>query len=236
MQSLLKADTGQDADALTAELRRLYLECTGEAIPDAKENDAILAEAERIKSGEAKLEDSSPAKQRRLSKALSAHLEIPDSANTFKVRGLSARTLPLFAHYHPSLTPSRVLARPQIGDVVRAEPPDGEGMKFEGVAVDVTETGIVIDFGDGEEPVECEISKVQRVNNGTILERDDVVQAKPPGTPVYCLGKILAINQDGTYDIAYDGTDDVDERVEIQYIRKVGCGWMGGWGGWGRCS
>jgi len=36
--------------------------------------------------------------------------------------------------------------------------------------------------------------------------------------------QIVAMNNDGTYDIAYEGTDEIDANVDVQYIRKVGSG------------
>ncbi len=135
-----------------------------------------------------------PSQSRRLSKALSAHLTLGDTPNNFK-----------------------------IGDIVRAAPP-GEEMKFEGVAVNVDDDNICIDFGDGEEPAVVPRNQVQRVANGTSLERGDVVQAKPPGTPVFCLGTISRVNLDGTFDIQYEGTDDVDTNVASEFIRKVTSG------------
>lgn len=131
---------------------------------------------------------------RRLSEALQVHLVSPDHHDLFK-----------------------------IGDVVRASP-DGSGMKFEGVAVNVDDTNIVVDFGDGEDPSVIERSRVQRIQNGSVLEKDDIVQCKPPGTPMYCQGRVQLVHEDGTYDIAYEGTDEVDLGIELKYIRKVGSG------------
>mmetsp|Transcript_11773 Transcript_11773/g.23424 ORF Transcript_11773/g.23424 Transcript_11773/m.23424 type:complete len:259 (-) Transcript_11773:76-852(-) len=113
----------------------------------------------------------------------------------------------------------------KIGDVVKACPdPSMPGLKFEGLAVAVNNDTIVVDFGDGEEPTVCPKIDVQRVQNGSVLEVDDVVQCKPPGTPLYCEGKVIRVHEDGTYDIAYEGTDEIDENVELKYIRKVGSG------------
>ncbi|GMH84740.1 hypothetical protein TrVE_jg5254 [Triparma verrucosa] len=131
---------------------------------------------------------------RRLSEALQVHLVEPDHHEQFK-----------------------------IGDVVRAAP-GGSGMKFEGVAVNVDDDHIVVDFGDGEDPSVIERSKVQRIQNGSVLEKDDIVQCKPPGTPIFCQGRVLSVHEDGTYDIAYEGTDEVDEHVELKFLRKVGSG------------
>ena len=75
------------------------MKCTGEAVPDTKDTEAMLAEAKAVLAENAE----KPAAKLRLSTALSAHLETPDGHETFK-----------------------------IGDVVRAAPPDGGGMKFEG--------------------------------------------------------------------------------------------------------
>ena len=74
------------------------------------------------------------------------------------------------------------------------------------------------------QPSEVPVSTVQRIQNGSNLEVDDIVQAKPPGTPMFVLGRVSKINDDGTYDIAYDGCDEVDENVEMKYVRKVGSG------------
>jgi hypothetical protein len=185
------------------ELAALYEKTTGEALPDTTDLEALIMDA-KGRTAQLLVEEDSTEKEegpidpkmtRRLSKALSAHLEIVDAEETFK-----------------------------IGDVVRGAPPDGGGLKFEGVAVDVTDETISVDFGDGDAAVVMPRRDVQRVRNGEVLERDDIVQAKPPGTPCFCLGKILSVHNDGTFDIAYEGTDDVDENVEAIYIRKVGSG------------
>ena len=110
----------------------------------------------------------------------------------------------------------------KIGDVVRACPDSSmPGLKFEGLAVAVNDDTVVIDFGDGEEPAVCPKADVQRVQNGSVLEVDDLVQCKPPSTPLYCEGKVIRVHEDGTYDIAYEGTDEVRGRGARRRVHGI---------------
>ena len=109
----------------------------------------------------------------------------------------------------------------KLGDVVRARPP-GEGNYFEGVAVSVDNETVTVDFGDDSPPVCFAAQEVQRVQNGVVIEVDDLVQCRSGG--VYCMGRVSAVNLDGTYNVAYDGCDDVDENVDPTYVRKCGSG------------
>ena len=136
--------------------------------------------------------DKQQKANRRMSQALTSHLVLPDDSRNFK-----------------------------LGDVVRARPP-GETISFEGVAVSVDEETITIDFGDDAAPTVFNVSEVQRVQNGVVIEVDDIVQCKSMG--VYCVGRVQTVNFDGTYNVAYDGTDDVDYNVEPKDVRKMGSG------------
>ena len=119
----------------------------------------------------------------------------------------------------PALSdPGHELVR--VGDVVRASPV-GEFMKFEGVAVEVSRDHITVDFGDNEDAVQVPIAHCAKVKSGTTLEVDDIVQVKPNDFPVFCLGKIQKINNDGTYDVCFDGTDEIELSVNLSCIRKV---------------
>ena len=132
------------------------------------------------------------AANRRMSKALSSHIVLTDDFRNFK-----------------------------LGDVVRARPP-GDTVYYEGVAVSVDDETVTIDFGDDAPPVVCDLDHVQRVNNGIVMEVDDIVQCKCMG--VYCMGRILRVNQDGTFNVGYEGCDDVDENVDPSFLRKIGSG------------
>ena len=90
--------------------------------------------------------------------------------------------------------------------------------------MDVASHTVMIDFGDGNDPESVPKNDVQRIYVGTSLETDDVVQAKPPGSDCFCLGKVVSCNMDGTYDIEYEGTEELDSCVDDKYIRKVGSG------------
>ena len=129
-----------------------------------------------------------------LSKALSSHLELMDDAINFK-----------------------------IGDVIRACP-TGEQMKFEGLVVAVEDISLWVDFGDDEKPNIILKTDCQRILNGITLEKDDVVQCKAPGTAVFCLGKIHNVHLDGTYDVSYDGVEEIDKNIAMENIRKIGSG------------
>jgi len=133
--------------------------------------------------------------QTTLMRSLSIHIEMKDNEYNFK-----------------------------IGDIVSAKP-DGQSMWFEGIAVNCLEEIVFVDFGDNEEPAAISKEYVLRVRSGESLEVGDVVQCKPEGSPVYCIGKILCLNEDdGTFDVGYEGTDEVDERVASHYMRKVASG------------
>jgi hypothetical protein len=111
----------------------------------------------------------------------------------------------------------------KIGDVVKASSP-GENMKFEGIAVAIMADSLLVDFGDDEEPVLCYIKDCQRILNGMVLEVDDVVQCKLQGSALLFIGKVVIANIDGTYDIGYNDSDEIDENVPLESLRKIKSG------------
>jgi len=110
----------------------------------------------------------------------------------------------------------------KIGDVVSARP-SGECVSYEGIAVSVMDDMVVVDFGDNEEPSVIPRNHVLRVRSGEAVEKGDIVQAKVD-SPVYCIGKVIEVNDDGTFDIGYEGTDEVDMGVPLHCLRKVSSG------------
>lgn len=106
-----------------------------------------------------------------------------------------------------------------VGDIVKAKV---DGLMFEGVVVHNGENNstIDVDFGDDIETVK--ISDCSLIMSGLDFEVGDLVQARTTDSYVYCHGKILNINHDGTFDIVFDGDDDddVERNIPHSFVRK----------------
>jgi hypothetical protein len=106
-----------------------------------------------------------------------------------------------------------------IGDIVKAKV---DGMMFEGVVVENggEEETVEVDFGDDVETVKIEDCAM--VMSGLDFEVGDFVQARTTDSVMYCHGKVLNINLDGTFDIIFDGDDeeDVERNIPHEYVRK----------------
>mmetsp|Transcript_41306 Transcript_41306/g.54294 ORF Transcript_41306/g.54294 Transcript_41306/m.54294 type:complete len:278 (+) Transcript_41306:25-858(+) len=107
-----------------------------------------------------------------------------------------------------------------VGDIIRGKP-EGDVMFYEGVIVSINEekTLFEVDF-DGEiEQVRKE--NAQRVLAWNALENGDIVQAQPADERNYYNAMVVGINPNGTYQIMYEGEDDIEDNVPIERIRKL---------------
>jgi len=106
-----------------------------------------------------------------------------------------------------------------VGDIVKAKV---DGMLFEGVVIHNGDDDgtIEVDFGDDIEKVN--ISDCSLVMSGLDFEVGDLVQARTAESFLYCHGKVLKINHDGTFDILFDGDDDddVERNIPHHFVRK----------------
>ena len=112
-----------------------------------------------------------------------------------------------------------------VGDIVKAKV---DGMMFEGVVVSNGNENVYhtveVDFGDDVE--EVQIDNCSLVMSGLDFEVNDLVQARTEDSVMYCNGKLLHINFDGTMDILFDGDDeeDVEKNIPVKYVRKLRTG------------
>lgn len=109
-----------------------------------------------------------------------------------------------------------------VGDIVRATL--GGPIRYEGVVVDIdTQQELLrVDFGDTVESLPVE--QCIKVLSWDHLEVGDKVQVRPEGLFQYFTGSVIKVNLDGTYNVQYEDSEDVENNVQLSNIRKLATG------------
>ena len=107
-----------------------------------------------------------------------------------------------------------------VGDIVRVT---REGQKdAEGIVVEkISNTKLRVDFG--ERITDCLIDDCVLIFHNYEFEVGDKVEARPPGTALFFVGKVIAIHPDKSMDILMDGDDlsDIERNITPENCRKL---------------
>ena len=108
------------------------------------------------------------------------------------------------------------------GDVVKVKE-HGSFLEFEATVVDVhpeNKTADVIFVGTTDIEKAVAFSRLNKVRSWSTLEPGDSVEVREEGTRLTFQGTVATVNEDGTYDVAFDG-DETERAVPEARIRKV---------------
>jgi hypothetical protein len=106
-----------------------------------------------------------------------------------------------------------------VGDVVRVT---HDGMAAEGIVIEkITNTKLRVDFGD--QIADCFIDECVLVIHSYEFEVGDKVEARPPGSALFFVGKVVKIHPDKSMDVLMDGDDanDIERNVNLDNCRKL---------------
>lgn len=116
-----------------------------------------------------------------------------------------------------------------VGDIVRVnleKPVPGESPKAanfaEGIVIEkVNDLKVKIDFG--EHIRECYIDRCALIVRNYEFEIGDKVEARPPNSNLFFVGKVVKIHQDKSMDILMDGDDpdDIEHNITLDDCRKL---------------
>ena len=115
-----------------------------------------------------------------------------------------------------------------LGDIVIA--PKSDHIIGEGVVVNIeyyigkNKNYLAVDFGD--EVREIPIDEIKLIKTGLEIEVGDVVNAFPNNSCLSFVGRVININDNGTYNVLFDGEDedDVENNISLDRIRKLKTG------------
>lgn len=119
---------------------------------------------------------------------------------------------------------ARIIFKPsatmlEVGDIVRVSLVSGEQ---EGIMVEkISHLKIRVDFGDCVR--ECLLESCALIIHAEDFEEGDKVEAKPIGSNLYFVGRVLRIHSDKSMDILMDGDDpeDIEYRLPFDNARKI---------------
>lgn len=107
-----------------------------------------------------------------------------------------------------------------VGDYLKVK--EANGSYVEGLMVErIDNEKVMIDFcGDIKE---CYVEECQLLVKSDEVEIGDKVEVKPKGMSIFFVGKVIRLNENGTFDIAMEGDDpdDVERDVTADDLRKL---------------
>lgn len=119
---------------------------------------------------------------------------------------------------------ARIIFKPtatmlEVGDIVRVNMVGGEQ---EGIMVEkISHIKIRVDFGD--QVRECLLENCALIIHAEDFEEGDKVEAKPMGSNLFFVGRVLRIHADKSMDILMDGDDpeDIEYKLPFDNARKI---------------